>query len=264
MKKKLLITMGDSVTEGVGCYDYSKMSNPNVTYFELPKDEGSYQLNRFHEFGWPNRLGKKLNYDKVINIGWGGSGQSAHVKLFFEKIIGKDFSNYDVLVVWLLSDCSRFSFYSFGRISQFLPNMYAKNGHDIELSYIKNIGDIENDSILETIFYIKCMEQICQNNNFDLQITSWERFSLSKIFKKYPSKYQMKSADDNLISSVFFDNDELRSKVCFHPNEKGYETIAQNMFNSIKKYNPNFINKNNVEKFEWYWDGEPKNWNVII
>lgn len=264
MKKKLLITMGDSVTEGIGCYDYSKMSNPNVTYYELPKEEAEYQLDRFHELGWPNRLGKKLNYDKVINLGWGGSGQSAHVKLLFEKIIGKDFSEYDVLVVWMLSEPARFSFYSGGTIRQFMPHLAGVDGHEMELSYIKDIEDIESDSILETIFYIKCVEQICENNNFNLQITSWHQDSNKKIFEIYPSKYHMKPYQSSYIAKVFNDDLDKSSKVCSHPNENGYEDIAQNMFNSISKFNPQLINKNKVEKFEWRWVGEPKKWNNII
>jgi hypothetical protein len=258
MKKKLLITMGDSVTEGVGCYDYSKISDTS----NLSLEEERYQTQRFHTYGWPNRLGKKLNYDKVINIGWAGSGQSAHVKLLFEKIIGKDFSEYDVLIVWLLSEPSRFSFYSYGRISQFLPNMAGKYGHELEVAYIKDIGNIEQDSNLETIFYIKCMEQICENNNFNLQITSWHNHSFNYIKQLYNSKYYMKSTNNNPICSIM--KGEYKSKICEHPNEKGYEIISQNMFNSIQKYNPNLINQNKVDKFEWIWDGYPNQWNNII
>lgn len=254
--------MGDSVTEGVGCYDYSKMSNPNLNIYELPTEEYQYQSNRFHELGWPNRLGKKLNYDKVINIGWSGSGQSAHVKLLFEKIIEKDFSEYDVLIVWLLSDPSRFSFYSYGMISQFLPNMAKKNGHELEVAYIKDIGDFYKDSILESIFYIKCVEQICQNNNFNLQITAWQNDFFNRVSQLYNSKYYMKSTNNNPICSIM--EGEYKSKICHHPNEKGYEIISQNMFNSIQKYNPNLINQNKVDKFEWIWDGSPIKWDIII
>lgn len=264
MKKKLLVAMGDSFTEGVGCYDYSKMSNPNVDITELPLEEGEYQSLRFHTYGWPNRLGKKLNYDKVINLGWGGSGQSAHVKLLFEKIIEKDLSDYDVLVVWLISEPSRFSFYSYGRISQFLPNMYDKFGHGMESAYIQDIGDLYNDSILETIFYIKCVEQICQNNGFDLQISGWHHGTLQRIFNIYPSKYEMKPYESPYIAKTFDDDSGMTSKVCNHPNEKGYEHIAENMYNSIKKYHSHLINKNKVENFEWIWEGNPKNWEQLI
>lgn len=254
-KKKLLITVGDSFTEGVGCYDYDKPINKSSHGL----DEFGYQTQRFHELGWPNRLGRKLNYDKVINIGNGGSSQSAHLKLFFEKIISRDLSNYDILVVWMLSHPPRFSFYSFGKITNFHPLSDSNNSSDLEKGYISSIGDIENDSILETIFYIKIMEQICENNNFDLLITSWDLISFNEIQKKYKSKYYMKEIDGPI---AFFPRGEYKSKVCGHPNELGYEIYSKNMFESIQKYNVELINKNPVEKFEWVWDGDVTDWNL--
>ena len=257
MKKKLLITLGDSFTEGVGCYDYSK---PEETWNIL----NEYQQNRFHELGWPNRLGKKLNYDKVINLGWGGSANSAHVKLFVEKILPKDFSDYDVLVVWMLTSAERFSFHSHGCISQYLPNLVASGepGSPLEVAYVNTIDDLENDSILETIFYIKCLEQICENNSYNLLITSWIDSSHSKIKKLYNSKYLMKEVDGNPIAYLPNREDEAIyiSKVCNHPNELGYEKIACNMIESIEKYNSYLINKNKVQNFEWEWSGNPTHW----
>lgn len=252
-KKKLLITVGDSYTEGVGCYDYTMPLNKN----ENGKIEFDHQTHRFHELGWPNRLGKKLNYNKVINIGNGGSSQSFHLKLFFEKILTRDFTNYDVLVVWMLTSPERFSFYSDGKISQYYPVNDWDVSNELERGYLTCIGDIENDSILETIFYIKSMEQICQNNNFKLLITSWDLISFDKIKKIYKSDSYMEETDGPI---AFFVHGDYQSKVCGHPNERGYEKYAENMFNSIKKYNSDLINQNYVENFEWEWDGDVLNW----
>lgn len=261
MKKKLLITLGDSFTEGVGCYDYTK---PESTYNIL----NEYQLNRFHELGWPNRIGKKLNYDKVINLGWGGSSNSAHVKLFVEKILPRNFSDYDVLVIWMLTSPERFSFYSNGQISQFLPSLIldGEEGSKLEEAYIYEIKDLQEDSILETVFYIRCLEQMCQNNSFDLFITSWcDATFINKIKTRYDSQYFMKSVNNEPIAFLPYNKYEIyKSKICGHPNEDGYEQFAINMFESIKKFNPHLIGKNEVEKFEWEWDGAPKEWNHLI
>lgn len=259
-KKKLLITSGDSYTEGAGCFDFSKIPHHIKHIDDLPEEEAIHQSYYSHEFGWPNRLGKKLNYDKVINLGLGGSGQSAHVKLFFEKIIGNDFSDYEVLVIWMLSEPARFSFYSNGILSQFLPNTYGNDSHELEIAYIKNIKNIFYDSILETIFYIKCMEQVCENNKFNLLITSWERQSFAEIKNKYKSKFYFNETD-GFIANVPTEG-EYKSRICSHPNEKGYELISENMFNSIKKYHSDLLNQNEVEKFEWVWDGQPDRWNL--
>jgi len=256
MKKKLLITLGDSFTEGWGCYDYTK----TIVDYNDP-----YQNNRFHELGWPNRLGQKLNYDKVINLGWGGSSNSAHVKLFVEKILPKDFSNYDVLVIWMIAPPERFSFYSGGQISQFHPNIELSGSVNQTLgeSYIMDIENLEEDSILETIFYIRCLEQMCENNSFELLITTWDVSIFKKINNLYPSKYFMKSSNNKpIVESPFSDksDNKYKSKICDHPNELGYERISVNMMDSISLYNPHLINEAEVEKFEWIWDGMPILW----
>ena len=261
-KKKLLITMGDSVTEGVGCYDYSKMSKM-VPYSSLDHNERIYQTNRFHELGWPNRLGKKLNYDRVINIGLGGTGQSAHVKLFFEKILPQDLSEYDVLVVWLLTEPSRFSFYCNGVIKSFQPD-YSDDANELSSAYFKQIFDLYNDSILETIFYIKTIEQVCQNNNFNLQITSWDFHSLRRIFKIHRSNSEMIDVFNNSFLKINSNLDEYTSLVCSHPNEKGYEILSEAMFDSIRKHKPEYINKNKTSNLEWQWIGSPIKWKNII
>jgi len=256
MKKKLLITLGDSFTEGVGCYDYTYPIHDGDKIFRPTE----YQLNRFNKFGWPNLLGKKLNYDTVINLGWGGSGHSAHAKLFIEKIIGKDFSEYDVLVIWMLTSSSRFSFYSHGRISQFGPINDDNSQVLIERGYLSILGDVLFDSCLESIFYIKCVEQICENNSFNLLITSWENTSFDEIKKFHNSNYYMKEVNGPV---AFLTYGEYKSKICCHPNEKGYEVFSENMFESIQKFNPHLINKSEVLDFTYIYDGIPKNWNNI-
>ena len=67
MKPKLLITLGCSLTEGVGCYNLDLLpKNPNQDYFlDLKLEKHS---KRFLKYGWPNVLGNHLNYDLVINM----------------------------------------------------------------------------------------------------------------------------------------------------------------------------------------------------
>jgi hypothetical protein len=71
MKKKLLITLGCSYTEGVGCYEsrFLENNNPKPGIFWPDAYEGSRA--RFHAEGWPAKLQKLLNYDHLINLGKG-------------------------------------------------------------------------------------------------------------------------------------------------------------------------------------------------
>ena len=95
MKPKLLITLGCSWTEGVGCYVPSVYYNAStaVTFNDIEPLISKYHdknKKNFHEFGWPNRLGKKLAFDKVINLGVGGSSNSTAVKIIYEFIEQND------------------------------------------------------------------------------------------------------------------------------------------------------------------------------
>jgi hypothetical protein len=247
MKKRLLITMGCSWTEGVGCYDYSKIMN-RKNPIEFSESEHRYQTNRFHQLGWPNRLGKKLGYDKVINLGLGGSSNSTHVKLFVERILPMDLSEWEVLVIWMMTEPTRFSFYN-GLVNfDYTPSINVKKT-PLETAYLQEIDLPLYSSLYDQIFYMKLMEQICENNGYDLLFTSWNNSSQG-LYKIYPSdKYiHKKWVDINPRKSSHF------SSICGHPNEKGYEWIANRLIEGINKNHPQYKgeSKNDIE---WEWLG---------
>jgi hypothetical protein len=257
VKKKLLITMGCSFTEGVGCYDTSKMDEL-VFYALLPKEQYKYQVNNFHELGWPNRLGKKLGYDKVINLGLGGSSISGQVKQFSEKYLDKDFSEYDVLLVWLLTDPSRISFYSNGEIK----NIVSNSNQPLYNEYVKILHDINLDTILEQIFYIKVMEQICENKGYSLLLTSM--FSDNDIYSIYDSKYFLNSFHPRPIifgNEKYWCNIPLGDK---HLNEDGYEAFADELNKNIRTYHSHLTMEYPKDEIEWIWDGNPKKLEQLI
>jgi hypothetical protein len=87
MKKKLLITLGCPLTEGVGCYDTATIPPDMVNMLKHEKFSEVYDMNRerFHKFSWPSYLQKQLNYDFLINLGLGASSTSGNLKVWFEK-----------------------------------------------------------------------------------------------------------------------------------------------------------------------------------
>ena len=119
MKTKLLITLGCSYTEGVGCYDPSVLNDE-----KLPLGVGrgfevyTKSLDRFHNFGWPSRLQKKLQYDSLWNIGHGGASNSETAKRWMELFGDKNLSEeYDVLVLWMVTYAERIRNIPFEAIS---------------------------------------------------------------------------------------------------------------------------------------------------
>ena len=261
MKKKLLITMGCSLTEGVGCYDINTINKKylSMTIDEIWTDSNFYEMMEinklnsfnFHAKGWPNRVGKKLGYDKVLNLGLGGSSTSAQVKLFFEKYPHETFKDWEVLVLFMLPDPSRFSFYINSKIMNFLPQFDG----EIERAYLNLLENDMDDPVSEQIFYIQIMEEVCKNRNFnfiyfnhDITVNDF----LNQSYRNPDHHLTLKTTN-----GLFFNpSDEYRSLICHHPNELGYEFIAKNIYNSIEDEFPQYINEAKDE-IEWEWDGEP-------
>lgn len=245
MKKRLLITMGCSWTEGVGCWDYSKMYNPGNV--KLTEAEHKYQKNRFHELGWPNRVGKKLGYDKVLNLGLGGSAHSTHVKLFVERILPMDLSEWEVLVIWMMTEPTRFSFYN-GLVNfDYIPLTKHKKT-PLEDAYSKEIDLPSYSAQYDQLFYMKIMEQICENNEYGLLFTSWNS-SMEYLYKIYPSnKYIHKEW------VTMFPQKSSYYSHCKHPNEKGYEWVANTLVDGINKNHPQYKGESKKD-IEWEWLG---------
>lgn len=222
MKSNILIALGCSFTEGIGCKKSPRTS------------------------GWPSRLGKKLGYDKVLNLGQGGSSNWTHVNLLLKILSEKDFTDSNVLVVWMMTEPIRFSLYSGISTKQeyyevelknFLP--LHENPNNFEKEYVNKIKHIDIASRYNQITHIKLVEQICGNNNFELIITSWNKDS-----KNLPSIYQSKNYLDTEMTEVWgegpFQVEEFKKSksICGHPNEIGYEKISQIIYDKIKSNHP--------------------------
>lgn len=259
MKPKLLITLGCSLTEGVGAYDLSTIP-PHINrknFLNSHESNYIYKVNKpnFHKKGWPNRLGKKLGYDKILNLGYGGSSTSGNLKLFVERDLYKKYYDWEVLVFWYLPEPTRISFYSGGIIR----NLIVKGeDSDIEKNYLKMISDINTDPILEQIFYVKIMEQICNNNNWnflccgsipEMDTLIKEMYKTNSYLTSYP--FHPFCAIDKPIPNRWF------SPVCGHPNALGYEIIANRIYRKITEHHPHLINQSPPTKWEWEWDGNP-------
>lgn len=263
MKKKLLITMGCSMTEGVGCYDVNTIDDKylSMTVDDIWVDENIKDLyiinqknaDRFHEFGWPNQIGKKLGYDKVINLGLGGSATSSQVKIFFEKYPTETFDDWEVLIMFMLPEPARFSFYVGEEISHFLPHL----GGEIEKAYLNLPQNNFEDQLCEQIFYIKIMEEVCKNRNFNFIYFNHDIFvnnTLDIAYKNKTNHLKLSAVDGMLVRN---NKQKYKSPICHHPNELGYEYIANQIFKCVEDEFPQYLTEPKDE-IEWEWNGNPQ------
>jgi len=250
--KKILITLGCSYVEGIGCYDNQLMNKYETKdYNSLPREELDRQLYKFHRDGFPNKLGKLMNYDKVINLGLGGSGSSGQLKRFIEKLDSVDFNDSEVLLFWYLSEPSRYSFYIQGEVrdqQMGLPIIYQM---DFDKHFI-TLMDIESDTFKEQVFYVKLMNYICKSKGW--------KYLVSHSQKSFQEKLEIELSGVDYV--LPFDGDytmkvdkEHKALYCNHPNEEGYSIIAKRIYDKISKYKPELISETIPSEFEWEWIG---------
>ena len=258
-KKKILITLGCSLTEGVGCYDINiippECTSDNQLFFQ-PKYYHLYKasLDRFHQYSWPSLMGKKLNYHKVINMGKGGSSTSGQFKVFLDKYEDEKFEEYDVVLMWFLPEPTRLSYYHDGILTNIRIN---ENPAGIfETGYLEKIKDILIDPLLDQLGYVKAMAEICSNRN-------WEYIVMHTMQDFEPYIKKLSSKPYWIFGNNWYTNfsEEAHSPVCKHPNEKGYEMIAQKMFDELMKHKPHILNKGEKVETELEYNGQPKYYN---
>ena len=247
MKKKLLITMGCSHTEGLGCWNMH-MNYPDG-FDSTHRDYGNFMhinLERFHSNGWPMRLGKKLGYDKVINLGLAGSSTSSQMKWFVLKYTNKNYKNYDVTVVWLLTESNRTSFYKDTSCHSLLSSGTRESG-SLELfntiyKFVSNNGErdtfkTQKDYIREEYVNRKVVKSISEFKNWNFISFHCKVHEYGELIKQIYNDEKTHCFED--IGFEHENNQNLISKFCKHFNEDGYEMIANRMFDWIFKNHPN-------------------------
>lgn len=270
MKKKLLITMGCSYTEGVGCYEPSLLDE-----FRKPlNNTGSIyneSVNRFRTMGWPIRLQKKLGYDCLWNLGRGGSSNSEAVKRWMELFSDKTLSEeYDVLVLWMMTFSTRISFYRNGSIATILSyfNHLTPEYQNLSDSYLNFLGkNTIRDSTLEAYFYLNVIKNICSLSNYKflyINVNTDEGRELDSLTKNSSSlnftRKVLYPEHSGILHGVHRDKQLDTVAFCGHPNEKGYEIISERLLNLISYEHSHFINTTPPEKYEHEYLGVPKQW----
>lgn len=259
--KNILITMGCSFTQGDGCWDYSILKETpfnSRNYNELTDSEKSIfhqkNSNNFLNKGWPSQLQEMLGYDELYNLGKGGASNSESVKILMEDLYYRDFSECNVLLIWMVSFNHRISFYIDGSTKTFPSdsNMY--------MEYVKSINDIDLDPRFESYFYIKIVKELCDKNNWNFLFRSVDGNENSFI-EKYNDYNIIKNHHIDVPIPWPTDEDKI-SKICTHPNEYGYSDISKYFYNYINDNHPNLISNTPVDYYKKFNLGKSKIYNL--
>jgi len=267
MKKKALITIGCSFTEGVGCYDYTQLPSSksvnDLSDTEFSKYYGS-QLDNFLEGSWGTQLAKLLNYDLHINCGIGGSSNSHQLKNFMDTMIDwPDLSNYDVLVMWQMTYAHRFSFYENGQPRTYGFNNLNKFGELIDedilgnpnnfvKSFIHRMGDsLSENMALESLFHLRCFIEICKSKSYDFLFSIVNDDILDKTIYDYSnndnlSNYvKIKDTSNSIYRNpIYYAYTGYQTAHCGHPTGDGYKAQSKKYYEWIEDKFPNLISKN--------------------
>ena len=249
-KLKLLITLGCSYTEGVGCWvdetplDLNHIPIDNQEWYHWYK----LSIDKFHEFGYPNHLGKLLGYDKVINLGYGGSSPSGNTKHLFNLYKNTSFENDSVTLFWWVPSPQRISFY----VDKKIRNI--SNGDSLWDEYVKLIEN-HDDTLFEQLFYIDIVEMFCKSKGIDLIFFAEEANLYSNIASK---ETWLGLLQEDVLGLLQKDD---TSQICTHPNEKGYEKISIAISNAIKDKFPH-LTYSPKDTIEWEYKGTPERLNL--
>jgi len=236
VNKKLLITIGDSFTEGVGCYEPALLEK--YLKNEITMDEMYIKSQpRYKEYAWPTHVAKNLNYD-LVNLATGGMANSAMAKVFINDKFDNLLEKYqNVIVMLILSDPGRISFYKYGQISSIIPNTDVPEDLELYKNYLKFINLPEVDFVMETAFYVKAMESFCKANKYNFIYGSfiWNIEEMSAFYNTNHNihKYLYEEAPENLFQLLEKNNKML--SVCGHLNEIGHKFIGDKITKVLLK-----------------------------
>jgi hypothetical protein len=250
-KPKLLITLGCSFTEGVGCY-----SDESIEWYNSKKDKlnepeiftilRSKNYERFRNNGWPFLLSKKLKFNKLINMGFGGSSTSGQLKRFFEKYDEFELEKYDTTIIWLLSPSARFSKYINQTISDIsIYDRIANSYHRLATN---------TDYTLEQIFTMRCMIELCKSYNINLYFDSWDyhtKDSISTICSKYSQLKYILNHYLNISGIDSIHSTNVYKSICDHPNQQGYKEMTRLIYEKLITIDSHILGNCNDIKTEY-------------
>lgn len=246
----LLVTLGDSYTEGVGCYDPSLIKEINSGKID---ESQIYSLSRerFLQYAWPVHTARILNFD-LLNLAKGGMSNASMAKTFLTGEYTNLRKKYDrVLVIVLLSYNNRLGFFRGGKPYSIIPMSEDKEDAELYKAYLKFLlsdnSTQENmkfyhdgktkylyrhdDGLYETAFSIRAIESFCKANNYTFFYGSFveDIYPLKDLYYSNGNLHSFlhHKAPRSIIELI--GQDRSMFSFCSHLNEAGYERVGSEL-----------------------------------
>jgi hypothetical protein len=234
----LLITIGDSWTTGVGCYDpesLARFQRKEIEQTVLYKDS----IANFYKNAWPTILASKLNCD-LINLAEGGAANSAMFKKLVMRVPELELSKYrKITVMFVLSDPVRFSFYVDGTIKSWIPHHHAD---PIANAYYKTVLTDVEDANRETASYLSGIKYFCDSRGFNfLYAAGFTNISEVNPYVNFKENNLHEYDYEERISNYLYAVGGDVLAYCGHPNQSGYQVIAEHFYSTIKSNRQLFL-----------------------
>ena len=276
VNKKILITVGCSFTEGMGCWDYNSLpKNKHIDELSPSENYEFYQnnLDNFLKGSWGTQLQKKIGYHTHINCGMQSTSNSHQLKNFMDTIHTWNIDNSDVLVIWMMTYNHRFSFYKDNSINTYgmakvdSDNNVLDSNDELTKSHIIELGNSFDISMAKESFHnLRCMRDVCKVNNFNFLFTSVEynnhfRYLIDNFLDTDTLTQRLEYTHNGISKYNMMDGSWGHTSHCGHQNEIGYGIISDNIYNSILKNHSYLINTEEVS--EYVQIRNPKKYDIL-
>jgi hypothetical protein len=237
--KPTLITLGDSWTEGIGCYGHADpefmdrmwgLSKHTRNLWSASAEwkkfvQSSETQQRAARYSWPALLSQQFD-SELINLAQAGDSNSGQVKLLYE--LDPTSLQGPVQVIFMTTSPDRFSFYHKSGIWNYQPAIIGSPlGSDIDptraeahtelVRWFVQSQDFEHGMEKESQFYIQAAHMRCQS-------LGW-KFAWIPAFSNEISYQGSHRLHESQVASDWLTN-KADWAVCGHPTEQGYQKIS--------------------------------------
>jgi hypothetical protein len=248
MKKKLLITLGDSWTYGIGCgtKEYGTKGRNSFNSDEEWRQHKALISKVEKKYSWPSVCSNLLDSD-LINL---GAPALSNPVLTRQLIYGNSHVHYKdiydkVIFIFMLTDPYRFGLFTNDGLQSITVRRFPDIDKDLAVYKETNMEEpffqlymnkmVPSGARDETIFNLQCVEYFCKSCGYDFYWgTAFTRHQEISLHYKNVESCLHYNEFDSFKDLILNKHNTDGFSPCAHPNEIGYDTMARYIANKLR------------------------------